>query len=352
MQKKFNLFSALVTSTTLYGAHLWGLRYLGEIEKTQYQLHRRLLSLPHGTPSYAMRLELNRHPLSIRVAGQTLRYLCKVLRHDEHRYTSQCLATLQILVAKEPDDGMNWLNQIKLWLGPFTDNYDWSQNHLADLTSFIHHTTKAMTQATLEADVTRTSLSQRFSYYSRLLADPPIQAPYTNLSIPLPALRIIAQCRLGQGRYSTPLGMIKIKYDEMETKSYFAIFHILSLVCFFGLLPPTRGRPTGVQPVTQAWSAAEIVDTAKDVMEGIGTFLHQIRTLWSDKANTTLRLPKYGDDHPWMEYLQMDVVDAFLSNKTFTLTEQKLKDDASYQTYTLVLHSIQSLAMIRLKFDY
>ncbi|OXA58961.1 RNA-directed DNA polymerase from mobile element jockey [Folsomia candida] len=316
MQKKFNLFSALVTSTALYGAHLWGLRYLEEIEKTQYQFHRRLLSLPHGTPSYAMRLELNRPPLSIRVAHQTLRYLRKVMQHEEDRYTSQCLSTLQILVAEEPDDDMNWLNQIKSWIGPFAGDYDWSQNHLADLTSLIHHSTKAMTQAALEADITRTSLSQRFSYYSRLLADPPSQAPYVNLPIPLPALRIIAQCRLGQGRYSTPFGMIKLNYDEE-----------LSLVCLLGLLPPTRGRPTGAQPDAQAWSAAEIVDTAGDVMEGIGTFLHQIRTLWSDKANTTLRLPKYGDDHLWMEYLQMDVVDAFLSNKTFTLTEQKLKDD-------------------------
>ncbi|OXA39927.1 putative RNA-directed DNA polymerase from transposon BS [Folsomia candida] len=177
MQKKFNLFSALVTSTALYGAHLWGLRYLEEIEKTQYQFHR----------------QLNRPPLSIRVAHQTLRYLRKVMQHEEDRYTSQCLSTLQILVAEEPDDDMNWLNQIKSWIG-----LDWI----------------TMTQAALEADVTRTSLSQRFSYYSRLLAEPPSQAPYVNLPIPLPALRIIAQCRLGQGRYSTPLGMIKLNYDE------------------------------------------------------------------------------------------------------------------------------------------
>lgn len=60
LDKKYTLFQALVSSTAMYGAHIWSLRYLNEIEKIQYQFHRRLLGLPHGTPSYALRLELNR----------------------------------------------------------------------------------------------------------------------------------------------------------------------------------------------------------------------------------------------------------------------------------------------------
>jgi len=70
-------------STVLYGAHIWGLRYLKEIETVQYHFHRRLLSLPYGTSGHSMRLELGRSPLCTNVAKNALNFLSKTMQLEE-----------------------------------------------------------------------------------------------------------------------------------------------------------------------------------------------------------------------------------------------------------------------------
>ncbi|OXA53591.1 hypothetical protein Fcan01_11590 [Folsomia candida] len=64
-------------------------------------------------------------------------------------------------------------------------------------------------------DVKRVTLSERFKYYTQLTPEYQKAATYTGLPIPLRAMRIIAQCRLGQGTFYTPLGILRIKYKEI-----------------------------------------------------------------------------------------------------------------------------------------
>lgn len=60
-------------------------------------------------------------------------------------------------------------------------------------------------------DVNRVNNSERFNYYSLT----PEYQKATGLPIPLRAMRLIAQCRLGQGTFYTPLGVLRINYNEI-----------------------------------------------------------------------------------------------------------------------------------------
>lgn len=214
IERKFHLFSSLVASTVLYGAHIWGLRHIKEIEKVEYQFHRRLLGLEHGTPSYGMRLELGREPLRIRIARQALLYLRKLLDLTNERYAKQCLLTLYTLSQEEPHDPLNWMNQIKNWISPYASNYDWSQINTADLLSATPRIIRSMIESNIQDDKDKVTNSEKFNYYQHLSPQPSSQAAYLKTPTPIYAQRIIAQCRLGQGRFSWQLGSLKINYNE------------------------------------------------------------------------------------------------------------------------------------------
>ena len=73
------LFDSLVTSVLLFAAPVYAIRYLSEIETVQFSFFKNLLSLPHSTPNYAVRLETGRAHLGVTVLKQVLNWLIKVL---------------------------------------------------------------------------------------------------------------------------------------------------------------------------------------------------------------------------------------------------------------------------------
>lgn len=216
LDKKHTLFQALVTSTALYGAHIWSLRYTDEPEKIQYQYHRRLLGLPHGTPGYALRLELNRPPLLLPIVKQTIRFWWKISFQEDDRYTKKCLHALQ-RVTEGGDINLtyNWLQQFHDILNKYAPSLD---THNMDRLSLIQAGPgiyDAITLKQREADIRRVAASARFNHYSQIIPAFQHTATYISLPLPLSVLRLIAQCRLGQGSFRTPIGYIKLKYEEV-----------------------------------------------------------------------------------------------------------------------------------------
>ncbi|OXA43010.1 RNA-directed DNA polymerase from mobile element jockey [Folsomia candida] len=215
LPKKYQLFQSLVTSTALYGAHIWSLRYLSEIEKIQYQFHHRLLGLPHGTPSYALRLELDRPSMTPTILAQSLRYLIKILDHPSARYTSQCLQALQARATyNQTSDPYNWFQQIVALLTQHAPSLSMQNLTSSALTQAMQGILDASKLQQRSEDINRVTNSERFNYYSHLTPKFQTAAAYTSVPIPLRALRLIAQCRLGQGTFYTPLGMLHINYNE------------------------------------------------------------------------------------------------------------------------------------------
>ena len=108
------LFDSLVKSILTYGAPLWSIRFLSEVEKVQTTFFKRLYALPNNTPHYAIRLETGRVQLALQIFKATLNYLIKILAMHEDRYPLICLKKL-IEIDKKGNSPCkyNWVTQVK-----------------------------------------------------------------------------------------------------------------------------------------------------------------------------------------------------------------------------------------------
>lgn len=84
------IYDAIVASTLLYASHLWGLRYLDVLEKSQPSFFKRLLLLPSGTPSAALKHELDLLNVRTRVLRLALGWGSKILDMGNHRISKIC----------------------------------------------------------------------------------------------------------------------------------------------------------------------------------------------------------------------------------------------------------------------
>lgn len=84
------LFNAIVKTTVLYGAEVWGCRYEDELEKCQSQYLKSVYCLPRGTPCYMLRLEMGVVKLAFHIFKQMVEWWLKLLAMPQHRYPRIC----------------------------------------------------------------------------------------------------------------------------------------------------------------------------------------------------------------------------------------------------------------------
>lgn len=115
---KLKIFGAIVRSTLLYLAGIWGLDHLEIIEKAQVGFFKRLLQLPFCTLGYAVRLETGVPPLAIQIFDTALRWATKILKMDNDRLLKICFLRLLELSKLEARHGVakntsqNWVSQL------------------------------------------------------------------------------------------------------------------------------------------------------------------------------------------------------------------------------------------------
>lgn len=113
------LFESLVASVVMYGAQIWSLRYLDQIEKIQLSYFKKILLLPRNTPNYAIRLETGRLTLAVRVFTQILNWIGKLYEMSDERIPKICFNRLkELAVTSTLPDKYNWCLQVKQF---FTD---------------------------------------------------------------------------------------------------------------------------------------------------------------------------------------------------------------------------------------
>lgn len=109
---KLKLFDAIISPTLLYGAHLWGLRYLDMLECIQTNFFKRLFHLPCNTPGYAIRVELGLLPTQFKIFKQAWSWIVRMLEMPDHRLPRKCFLRLHELSnLPNTDSRFNWATQ-------------------------------------------------------------------------------------------------------------------------------------------------------------------------------------------------------------------------------------------------
>ncbi|CAG5073493.1 Similar to X-element\ORF2: Probable RNA-directed DNA polymerase from transposon X-element (Drosophila melanogaster) [Cotesia congregata] len=116
---KQKIYGAIVRTTLLYLAGIWGLEHLETIEKAQVGFFKRLLQLPRCTPGYAIRLETGVSPLAAQVFDAALRWTTRILKMDNNRLPKVCFLRLLELSNLEKQHTAannrprNWVSQLR-----------------------------------------------------------------------------------------------------------------------------------------------------------------------------------------------------------------------------------------------
>jgi hypothetical protein len=95
VKTKFTLFDAMVAPILLYGAEVWGVYNLHEIDKLHLRFCKQILGVKSQTPNYAVFGELGRMPLYIICKERSIRFWLKIMKNPQspihELYKDQCL---------------------------------------------------------------------------------------------------------------------------------------------------------------------------------------------------------------------------------------------------------------------
>ncbi|CAL8129224.1 unnamed protein product [Orchesella dallaii] len=104
------LLNALILSIPLYGAEVWALEYVEELEKIQLNFLKRLLTLPQCTPGYMLRLETGTNHIISTVLHRTLGWWLKVSKLQLSRYPRSCLEEMSKI---STNSNSTWLSLVQ-----------------------------------------------------------------------------------------------------------------------------------------------------------------------------------------------------------------------------------------------
>lgn len=233
ISQKFCIFNALSLSCLLYCSHIWGLRYMDEIEKVQNAFLRRLFNLSQGSPNYAMRLEAGRNPLKVRVIKQALTFIIKILDMDDDRYAKKCYNKLLSLSQNPHEKSQyNWVLQIQQLLDPVISPSQFTTFESQDLVNRRQGIVDAHKLILYQQDLDRVNSSSSYSYYANFFCAINSPALYLQLPMPIYIPRLITQCRISNGRFklSSKISLVLNLKDQCticNLDEANSLFHIL-----------------------------------------------------------------------------------------------------------------------------
>lgn len=200
---KLKLFDSVTSPTLLYGSHIFGLRYLEQLETVQSEFLKRLLYLPRTAHNATTRLEFDRVKLALPIFKQALSWTIRILEMDETRLTRICFFR-QLKLHKDRNgnisDKYNWITQLNSILSQidmshllsYTDPAVWKSNVPVALEKFRLHL--------------KISDLIAFQQSSTLICKPlrsisDGSAPYLNERRNDHVIRVLAQVRLASTHY-------------------------------------------------------------------------------------------------------------------------------------------------------
>ena len=130
----FCLFDSMVKPILCYGSSIWGHTYSDEIEKVQVNFCKKYLNVKSSTNDCIVLGECGRLPLCCTYYIDCIRYWCKLLTMQNHRYPKNCYKMLKSL----DDVGRrSWASNVKHLLYTYGFGYVWISQEVGDSKMFL-----------------------------------------------------------------------------------------------------------------------------------------------------------------------------------------------------------------------
>jgi hypothetical protein len=155
---------------------------------------KRLLSLSPSTPGHLLRVEIGRYKLSVSIMKATLLFWIKILNMPNSRLPKLCYLKLLKHSAESSLRKSNWVSQLKYILASVGYPFLLSADPVV-IRSYIPFCVERMIDVSFQSDEEAIRKSSHFPHY-KFFKDSYLPVKYFYNSIPIQAIRIIAQLRM------------------------------------------------------------------------------------------------------------------------------------------------------------
>lgn len=191
-ETRVKLFDTTILSILLYGAPVWGLRYVEELEVIQTDFYKRLLLLPRNTPHCIIRLECGATRIALKLLSLTWKFIIRILKMENSRLPKICLTKMQSSYLPTSNPKYNWVSQLEKmlqvidysWIVNETDPKVWISNEAVALNLYANY----LRALDYEEAINCNALQLRFDYL--------YTTPFSNFRCPPNFCKLLAQLRM------------------------------------------------------------------------------------------------------------------------------------------------------------
>ena len=156
------MFDVQIQPIVLYGAEIWGLQCLENVEKVHTLACKRFLNVPSRTPNKAVYGELGRYPLYINSCMRSIKYWLKIQSMNSDRLPKQAYEMLLKL-----DGNMKpcWVTRIKTFLCNLGFTDVWHQQGVGHERLFLSVLKQRLLDNYNQEWLNAINTSSRYSFY-------------------------------------------------------------------------------------------------------------------------------------------------------------------------------------------
>ncbi|KAI5724202.1 hypothetical protein M8J76_016946 [Diaphorina citri] len=195
-ENKMTLYQAIVKSTLLYAAEVWGSRYQEILEKAQVNYFKTYLFWPRNTPNYIVRRETGVDKLSTNILEKMLKWWVKILQMPEERYPKICFKELKRIEFYNPlATGHNWAAQLREELLNIGREDLYNSENPEEIKGEIESILTLHRQKTRQEDTRRISQSSYSDLYQHITTGLETE-PYLTFDLRIERIRTVSHLRV------------------------------------------------------------------------------------------------------------------------------------------------------------
>ena len=130
----YKLFDVKIAPILLYGAELWGLSDMHDVERVHVYACKRFMSAPVRACTAAVLGDCERYPMYVNAAKRCIQYWLRIMNMPDHRYVKQCYVMLKYY---DSIGCVNWVTKVKHSLCSNGFGYIWEQQNAVNQKLFI-----------------------------------------------------------------------------------------------------------------------------------------------------------------------------------------------------------------------
>lgn len=198
----FKLFDSMIKPILCYGSQIWGYKYCSDIESIQHLFCCKYLGVKTTTNMCIVLGECGRLPLCVSYFTYCIKYWCKIITMEDHRYPKHCYFMLKSF---DNVGRITWATHVKNLLFLYGFGFVWVSHEIGDITAFISIFRQRLIDCFTQdwhRSVTESSRCYHYQHFKTLLNT----ERYLSVDLPVNLRYAFARFRTSSHHFNIELG--------------------------------------------------------------------------------------------------------------------------------------------------